>query len=111
MAETFRQWQNKFYTSAKWIRLRNEYRNEKKMRCEHCGRFITGVSIVDHIEEITPFNKDDKDITLNKDNLQLLCIECHNKKTFTGKESKLKGIKRDRKTDFNLEEREDINIF
>ena len=81
------------------------------MTCELCGRFITGKSIVDHKIEITPFNKDNIDITLNRDNLQLLCIECHNTKTFKGKPNKYKGQRRNTKTDFKLREREDINIF
>lgn len=107
---TFKQWQSRFYTSKKWLKLRDEYRTEKKMRCEICGKFITGKSIVDHIEEITPFNKDNTDITLNPKNLQLLCIECHNTKTFKGKPNKFKG-KRKTKQDFELRNRQDINIF
>ena len=74
-----------------------------------CHRLITGKSIVDHIVEITPFNKDDKDITLNEDNLQLLCVECHNTKTFGGytgrRERKSSGL------DFDLKKRGDIDLF
>lgn len=47
--------------------------------CEHCG----GAGyIVDHIEELNANNIDDPEITLNHDNLQYLCLPCHNKKTF-----------------------------
>ncbi|HDR8188359.1 HNH endonuclease [Bacillus wiedmannii] len=36
--------------------------------------------IVDHIVEITPENINNSDITLNHDNLQYLCLPCHNTK-------------------------------
>lgn len=38
--------------------------------------------ICDHIIEINIDNINDPDITLNHDNLQYLCLACHNKKTF-----------------------------
>ena len=95
----FKLWQNKFYNSKRWRELRDEIRLDRGMRCDSCGRIIRGCSIVDHIEEITPDNKDDNNITLNKDNLQLLCLECHNRKTF-----------RDY-IDFDLENRDDVNLF
>ena len=38
--------------------------------------------IVDHIEEISPSNIGDPEITLNHDNLQYICQPCHNIKTF-----------------------------
>lgn len=95
----FRAWQGKFYNSKEWKRLRNEVRIEKGMRCDMCGKIIRGKSIVDHIEEITPFNKNDTSITLNKNNLQLLCLDCHNKKTF------------EYIPDFDLKKRKDVNLF
>ena len=33
-----------------------------------------------YIEEITPDNIDDPNVTLNEDNLELLCEKCHNSK-------------------------------
>lgn len=48
--------------------------------CEHCKE-VHGY-IVDHIVEITPQNIDNPDITLNHENLQYLCLPCHNTKTF-----------------------------
>lgn len=80
--EWFRQWQTKFYNSKEWISLRDEVRLEKRMRSDHSGKLILGKSIVDHIIEITPDNYMDENITLNKNNLQLLSIEEHNRKTF-----------------------------
>lgn len=78
----FRDWQIKFYNSKQWKELRDEIRRERQMRCDSCHRLIKGKSICDHIVEVSPSNYEDERITLNKDNLQLLCIECHNTKTF-----------------------------
>ena len=48
--------------------------------CEHCKE-APGY-IVDHIVEITSETIDNSDITLNHENLQYLCLPCHNTKTF-----------------------------
>lgn len=61
-----------FYNSTKW----------KKCRAAYIAS-VYGGYIVDHIIEITPENIDDANITLNHDNLQFLCLDCHNKKTFS----------------------------
>ncbi|MDT1975130.1 HNH endonuclease [Carnobacterium divergens] len=98
--EEFRAWQRKFYNSKRWKTLRDEVRNDKKMHCEcGCGKLITGKSIVDHIEEITPTNRHDDSITLNKSNLQLLSLEHHNTKTFADDMC------------FDVEGRRDVNLF
>lgn len=72
-----------FYESEKWQKLRNEIRKRDKMTCKMCGNPITGKCIVDHIIPLTKENVNDWDIAYNPDNLQLLCISCHNAKTFT----------------------------
>ena len=88
---------NKFYHSKKWIEIRNEVRSREMGICQECdmlvaingsvgnNRFING--IVDHVieinEESTEFLKYDKE------NLQLLCIECHNNKTLSKVDSLL----------------------
>ena len=84
-SDWFRAWQIKFYNSKPWRTLRNKVRYHKRMRCDMCGRLIHGKSIVDHIIEIDESNYQDESITLNEDNLQLLCLECHNTKTFQNK--------------------------
>ncbi|EGE53902.1 HNH endonuclease signature motif containing protein [Streptococcus parauberis] len=95
----FRQWQIKFYNNKKvWHPLRNKIRNDRRMRCDMCGKLIKGKSIVDHIIEITPQNYMDESITLNEDNLQLLCFKCHQTKTFGDKKN------------FNLDNRS-IDLF
>lgn len=44
-------------------------------RCEKCGAIGTEVH---HIIHLTPENVTDPSISLNQDNLLLLCNECHN---------------------------------
>jgi len=68
-----------FYKSTAWLKCRASYIKKVYGLCEHCSK--PGY-IVDHIEEITPENIGDPDITLNHDNLQYLCTPCHNRKTF-----------------------------
>lgn len=84
-SDWFRAWQIKFYNSKPWRTLRNKIRKAKRMRCDMCGRLIHGKSIVDHIIEIDETNYQDESITLNEENCQLLCLECHNTKTFQSK--------------------------
>ena len=69
----------KFYNSKEWLRCRESYIANVFGLCEHCA----GAGyIVDHVEEITPDNITDPNITLNHENLQYLCTPCHNRKTF-----------------------------
>lgn len=68
-----------FYDSKEWQRCRESYIRKVHGVCEWCGN--PGY-IVDHIIELTPENISDPNITLNHDNLQYLCLTCHNKKTF-----------------------------
>jgi 5-methylcytosine-specific restriction enzyme A len=68
-----------FYASKSWKECRLSYIRSVFGQCEHCDE--PGY-IVDHITEITPQNINDPYITLNHDNLQYLCLPCHNKKTF-----------------------------
>lgn len=103
-AGEFRNKQIKFYRSAEWKRLREEVRKANKMRCAVCRKLILGKSIVDHIQEITPENIDDPNITLNINNLRLMCQPCHNKRTF-------KGVSKSKPLDFELTNRKDINLF
>ena len=81
--EWFRKWQRRFYNSKEWKQLRDDVRRSKGMRSDKSGQLIKGKSIVDHIIPITPSNYLDSRITLNLDNLQLLSLDEHNKKTFS----------------------------
>lgn len=74
-----------FYKSKAWQDCRQSYIDKRRLvdggMCEHCKRRLG--YIVDHIEEITPNNIRNVWITLSHDNLQYLCLECHNTKTFS----------------------------
>ena len=70
---------DEIYHTTAWRKLRRYYFEAQHGICEWCG--MPG-KIVDHIEPITLENKNDPDITHNIDNLQLLCLNCHNRKTF-----------------------------
>ena len=49
--------------------------------CERCG----GVArIVHHVKHITPLNISDPLITLDWENLEALCIDCHNIEHISG---------------------------
>lgn len=66
-----------FYNSKKWKDLRLYVCESRHWTCEECGDYGDQVH---HIIEITPNNINDPDVTLNENNLQLLCEECHNGK-------------------------------
>lgn len=68
-----------FYVSAEWIACRNAYAASVFYLCERCKR--PGY-IVHHKTHITDANENDPEITLNWDNLEFLCIDCHNKEHF-----------------------------
>ena len=71
----------RFYNSAKWKKCRASYIDTVDGGlCEHCNE--EPGYIVDHIKEINSRNINDPYITLNHNNLQYLCLECHNTKTF-----------------------------
>lgn len=65
-----------FYRSKAWRNVSKLYMNSKGYVCERCGGVGT---ICHHKKYITPHNINNPDITLNLDNLECLCQECHNK--------------------------------
>ena len=69
----------KFYTSDAWENTRKAYSKSVGGLCEKClgkGEIRAGV-IVHHKTFLNPDNINDPNITLNWNNLQLLCRECH----------------------------------
>lgn len=75
----------RFYDSRQWKKCRYSFISKRIAidggMCEHCKSKLG--YIVDHIKEITPINIGDTNITLNHENLQYLCLDCHNTKTFS----------------------------
>ena len=75
-----------FYKSRAWNKTRKAYMNKAGGLCEEClkvGIYTPG-EIVHHKIHITPENIRDAKITLNFDNLELLCRDCHAKKHSNG---------------------------
>lgn len=72
-------WAKKFYGSAAWQKCRQDYIQFRRGLCEECLRrgVITPGVEVHHLQRITSENINDASVTLNFDNLELLCKECH----------------------------------
>lgn len=68
-----------FYSSKAWQHTREAYRKSKRNLCEIClaNGIIKPAEIVHHKIKLTPDNITDPTVTLNWDNLQCVCRECH----------------------------------
>ena len=70
-----------FYKSGAWMKCRRAYASSKGNLCERCwsaGLIVPGDE-VHHKVKLTPENITDPAVTLNWDNLELLCKDCHMK--------------------------------
>lgn len=74
----------KFYKTTQWKKTRNAYMDMMNGLCERCG---DAGYIVHHIEHINSRNINDASVTLNFDNLEVLCLPCHNQEHFRTHES------------------------
>lgn len=72
---------HKFYTSKEWYDFRLRIIAERGPRCEHCKELIEESKdiIIHHIIELTEENVGDVSISLNPDNVEIVCFDCHNK--------------------------------
>ena len=77
----------KFYASVAWKETRKAYRKSQGGLCERCKAkgLITPGEIVHHKTHLTPENINDEIITLNWNNLELLCRQCHEEEHHNGK--------------------------
>lgn len=76
---TMKPYAESLYKSKAWQRCRNSYMRSVGGLCERClkrGLVVPGV-IVHHKIYISPDNINDPSITLNPDNLELVCRDCH----------------------------------
>ncbi|MBO0961454.1 HNH endonuclease [Neobacillus sp. MM2021_6] len=85
-----RQQKRKFYDSPDWKQTREEIKQRDNYECQECKRqgkvFIDSYEysegakrkkiklVVDHIKEL----EDHPELALDKDNLETLCVRCHN---------------------------------
>ena len=68
-----------FYKSQAWKKTRDAYAKSKSGLCEIClasGMYVHG-EIVHHKIHLSPENIYDYSISLDWNNLQLVCRECH----------------------------------
>ena len=64
-----------FYKSRRWKMCRNAYLSGVNYVCERCG---APAYIVHHLHHLDPENVGDPDVALNPNNLQAVCLKCHN---------------------------------
>ena len=82
----------KFYNSKVWQDVRKNVWLKQNLLCNRCHKpvYVDGISdyipkekrvigIVHHIEYLNDYNVYDTNITINTDNLEGLCKECHEK--------------------------------
>jgi len=77
-----KEWAQSFYKSQAWQAVRKRALIRDGFTCRFCGARATEV---DHIKELTPDNITDRKVSLNLDNLQSLCHDCHTIKTMEDK--------------------------
>lgn len=65
----------RFYSSVEWRTLSAKYTQDKKYRCERCGKIATEVHHKKPIQ--TP---EGWEMRLDYNNLELLCLACHNER-------------------------------
>jgi 5-methylcytosine-specific restriction endonuclease McrA len=70
-----RDFAKRFYYSKAWKDARLSYGRKVHWLCERCGSVG---KIVHHKIYLSQKNINDPSITLNHDNLELLCQDCHN---------------------------------
>ena len=85
------QFANTFYRSGAWRKCRAEFVKARGGLCERClARGIINAGSREmplqahHKVKLTPENINDPTITLNWDNLELLCKECHDEEHPSG---------------------------
>ena len=74
-----RDFARKFYKSQAWKQCRAGYLKKVAGLCERCYAkgLIVPATMVHHKVYISPENIDDPNVTLNWDNLEALCNDCH----------------------------------
>ena len=78
--------QEQFYKSDKWLNFRKiiidqRTDNDGYVHCSQCGKPILKKYdlILHHKKELSDQNVDDVNISLNPDNVEVICFKCHNK--------------------------------
>lgn len=78
-------WAEWFYNSGDWRQLREDYLTSQQNICERCGE---PAKIAHHKTWLTPANITDPSVSLNPENLEALCQDCHNKEHHKTKQTR-----------------------
>lgn len=70
-----KEWAKEFYHSKEWRSTRKKFLYSRQNVCERCGEIA---KIAHHKIYLTRYNINNLEISLNWDNLEALCQECHN---------------------------------
>lgn len=70
-----REFARDFYKSQAWLKCSRGFMQSKNYICERCG---APAKICHHKKYLTPDNIQNPLVSLNWDNLECLCQECHN---------------------------------
>lgn len=84
-----------FYKSKEWRALSRLFLLSKNYVCERCGN---PACIAHHKIYLTPETFGNPEIALNPENLEALCLECHNREHF-GKKHVMPDVTFDEKGD------------
>ena len=95
--------QAEFYHKKQWRQLSKVFLLSKNYICERCGKPAV---IAHHRKHLNAGNIDNAEISLNPDNLEALCMDCHNAEHFGNGGATARGLAFD--GDGNLYEREDF---
>lgn len=84
MEANMRSIEKTFYNSAAWIKCRELYLQTNGRFCERClaKGIYEPARVVHHKIHLNKENEHDPSITLNFDNLEALCQDCHNNEHF-----------------------------
>ncbi len=67
-----------FYNSSAWQKQRKFKMQQENYKCGRCGGLAVDVH---HKITLTELNVNDFDVSINLDNLECICRDCHNKET------------------------------
>ncbi|MDL2212120.1 HNH endonuclease [Erysipelotrichaceae bacterium OttesenSCG-928-M19] len=85
----FKDKQNKLYHSSRWKKIRLIVISNYNFKCCRCGKITKEKDlIVHHIVYLNKDNIDDDEIAYGLDNLEPVCINCHNKEHFKKKKKR-----------------------
>ena len=76
------------YASNEWRAFIDQVKNERGWKCQRCAATGRGIRLIgDHIHEIR-----DGGAVFERQNIQLLCLPCHNTKTAQARTARREGV-------------------